>query len=199
MATLFIDFGNVIGFFDHQLALAQLGHSTTLSRHELAQVLYGSLLEDRYERGLISTSDFIQQAKAEGKLNCTNEFFLAAYTNIFSTNQEVCDLIPKLAASHRLILASNTNAAHFLKYSVQFATVLHYFHCLLPSQQVGHRKPQGAYFEHCQNFATGSPADCFFLDDHLPNIDAAQTFGWSCIHYRPNQNLEAKLRQLGLL
>jgi putative hydrolase of the HAD superfamily len=199
MRTVFIDFGNVIAFFDHQRAIAQLKHHTDLPPHELTLALYGGVLEEDYECGRISTAEYIRLATRDGRLTCSPEQFEAAFVDIFTRNDEVCDLIPKLKPRLRLILASNTNDAHYRKYCDQFADVLKHVDVRCPSHLVGHRKPHREYFKHCQRYADAAPDECVFLDDYPSNIEAATAFGWNCVSYRPGQNLAGRLREFGMI
>jgi putative hydrolase of the HAD superfamily len=198
VSTLFLDFGNVVGFFDHQRAVAKMVRFTPLTATELTLSVYGSVVESDYETGRTDTAEFVRLAKANGRLACTDAEFLEAFNDIFTPNPEVCDLIPRLAASHRLVLASNTNPAHFGRFSVQFADVLRHFTKLGVSHEAGARKPHAAFFAYCQQFADAPPAECAFVDDLPANVEAATAFGWQGIVYRPGENLAAKLRAAGM-
>jgi HAD superfamily hydrolase (TIGR01509 family) len=199
MRTIFIDFGNVIAFFDHQRAVAKLARYTDLKPHELTLALYGGVIEEDYECGRIGTSEYIHLATRDGRLSCSAEEFEAAFVDIFTPNPEVCDLIPRLKKHHRLVLASNTNDAHYRKYCDQFADVLKHFDERCPSHLVGHRKPHREYFEHCQKYANAAPHECLFLDDYPSNIEAAKAFGWNCVSYRPDESLADRLRDMGVI
>jgi 2-haloacid dehalogenase len=41
--------------------------------------------------------------------------------------------------------------------------------------------------------------ECAFIDDHLPNVEAARALGFAAIHFQSPQQLEAALQGLGLL
>lgn len=198
MKTLFIDFGNVIGFFDHQRAITQLAPYTILSPVELTLQLYGGALESDYEIGRYSSQEFTRLALQHGQLSCTPEQFLAAFVDIFWRNDDVCRLIPILAQTHRLVVASNTNDAHFMKYCEQFADVLQHFTALCPSHQIGARKPHPKYFKRCQQVAQVQPADCLFIDDLAVNVEAARDHGWDAVLYRPDGSLLEELRARGV-
>lgn len=198
MRTILIDFGNVIAFFDHRRAVARLVEYTDLPASELLLTLYGGVLEEDYECGRINTAEYFRLAKRDGRLNCSLEQFEEAFVDIFTRNPEVCDLIPRLKPNYRLVLASNTNEAHYRKYCDQFADVLKHFDTRCPSHLIGYRKPHREYFEHCQLYAEAEPHECLFLDDYPSNIEAAKAFGWTCIAYRPDENLADRLRDLGI-
>jgi len=196
--TIFFDFGNVLAMFDHGRAIAQLKAFTDVPPIELALALYGNPLEDAYERGRISTGEYVRLAKLAGRLDCDEETFLAAFVDIFTKNPAVCEWIPKLAKRHRLVLASNTNEAHFRKFTKQFAGVLKHFAALCPSHQAGYRKPESEYFEYCQRFADAEPSECLFIDDLPANIEGAARHGWQGLLYRPDSDLALQLGERGI-
>jgi putative hydrolase of the HAD superfamily len=52
------------------------------------------------------------------------------------------------------------------------------------SGRVGHNKPEKAIFElAAKRFGAATPHDLLFLDDHLPNIDAAHAMGWQALQF----------------
>ena len=196
--TVIFDFGNVIAFFDHSRAVARLAGCTPFPPVEIALKLYGSHIEDAYERGAIDTAEYIREAKADARLDCTDEQFVAAFVSIFWRNFEVCDLIPRLKPKYRLVLASNTTRAHFEEYSKQFADVLAHFDHLGTSFDAKARKPEAEFFAHIQGHTGCEPGECVFVDDLPTNVEAAERFGWRGVVYRPDGTLADKLRAAGV-
>src|SRR5215203_2255612 len=103
--TIIFDFGNVVAFFDHSRAVMRLTHYTDLPPVELGLKLYGSQIEDAYERGAIDTAEYVRDALLNARLSCTEEQFLSAFGSIFWRNFEVCDLVPLLKPNYRVVLA----------------------------------------------------------------------------------------------
>jgi glucose-1-phosphatase len=198
MRTILLDFGNVLAFFDHQRAVAKLAAHTPLPPHELTLALYGGVLEEDYECGRLSTAEYIRLATRDGQLGCSPEQFEAAFVDIFTRNPEVCDLIPRLKANNRLVLASNTNDAHYRRYCDQFADVLAHFAARCPSHHARSRKPHPEYFAYCQRHTSHPPAECVFVDDMPSNIEAARKHGWRAVLYRPGEDLVGKLTEVGV-
>ena len=198
MKTIFFDFGNVVAFFDHQRALAKLTRYTDMPPVELALTLYGGPTEDDYETNKLDTAEYVRLGKLNGRLTCTDEEFLAAFADIFWRNDEVCDLIPRLKPRYRLVLASNTNDAHFAHYSRQFADVLRHFDHLCPSFRAGARKPHPEYFAYCQRFAEADPSECVFVDDLPENVEAAERHGWKGVCYQVRGQLARQLQAAGV-
>lgn len=197
--TLVFDFGNVIGFFDHQRAVAKLAPYTDMPATELTLQLYGSPIEDEYERGKIDTIEYVRLALLNSRLTCPPDEFVSAFQDIFWPNHAVCDLIPRLANGYRLVLASNTNAAHFARFSDQFAEVLAHFDAICTSHQAGARKPEAAFFRYCQQFAEADPSACLFIDDLPGNVEAGINHGWNGLIYRPGLDLEVAFADSGVL
>ncbi len=196
--TVILDFGNVVAFFDHGRAIARLDDFTDMDPVELALVLYGSAIEDAYERAAIDTDEYVREALLNGRLTCTNEQFLAAFVDIFWRNDEVCALLPRLKPKYRVLLASNTNAAHYAHYVKQFESELKPFDHLGTSVAAKARKPESAFCAHIQQFAQCEPGECLFVDDLPTNVEAAERFGWKGVVYRPNGSLADKLRAAGV-
>ena len=118
--TILFDFGNVLAFFDHRRAIENLQFHTKMEPTELALVLYGGELEIAYENGQISTAKYFEIAKEDGRLLCSLDQFVAAFVDIFMENTDVTALVPRLKKRYRLLLASNTNDAHFKHYRKRF-------------------------------------------------------------------------------
>jgi glucose-1-phosphatase len=196
--TIFFDFGNVIAFFDHGRAIRQFARFTEMDPIELGLQLYGSPLEEDYEHGHLSTAEYVRGAILNGRLKMSPEQFLTYFVDIFWRNPEVCDLIPKLKPRYRIVLASNTNEAHFTKYSEQFADVLSHFDHLIASHQIGARKPHDTFFDAAKLHANARPEECVFVDDLPVNIEAANRAGFHGIVYLPDDTLALRLRKLGV-
>lgn len=199
MTTIVFDFGNVLAFFDHARAVEKLVRHTDMPAAELLRTLYGSPIEDQYERGQLSTAEYVRLGKAHGRLTCSDAEFLAAFVDIFWKNDETHALIPRLKPRYRLVLASNTNDAHFTQFTRQFADVLGHFDVLCTSHRCGHRKPEAEYFRAVQQHVNAEPSECLFIDDIAGNVDAARAHGWQAICYGQPGTLRSELVAAGVL
>ncbi len=198
MRTIIFDFGNVVGFFDHGQTLEKLRPFTTMTPEEMYASVYDGELEDRFERGSVEPGALLQEVHQLWQLRCDIEFLEKSIADIFSPNAEVCDLIPKLARNHKILLGSNTNAIHSTRFRTQFAAVLSHFDGLVLSHEIGVRKPDAEFFLHCHTLANAKPAECVFVDDLTANIAGARGIGFHGIVYRPNEGLAEQLRALGV-
>lgn len=196
--TIFFDFGNVVAFFDHQRAVREFARYTDMGPVELALQLYGSPIADDYECGKLTTAEYVREALLNGRLTCTPDAFLSFYHDIFWPNPEVCDLIPRLKPRYRLVLASNTNEAHYRRFTRDYAPVLAHFDHLVTSHTAGARKPHPEFFDYAKRFAGAEPHECVFVDDLPVNVEAAARAGFAGIVCPPDGRLEEKLRAAGV-
>ena len=196
--TIFFDFGNVIAHFDHQRAVNRFVEHTSHSALELTLAIYGGGAESMYEKGLINTYSFFMAAIEVGKLTCTHEEFRAAFVDIFTPNEPVISFIPTLRPQYRLVLASNTNDAHFQHFREEYGDVLSHFDHLVLSHKVYARKPHAKFYAAAQEYAQADVDECLFIDDKPENVQAAIQHGWQGIVYRDFDDLRAQLREVGV-
>jgi glucose-1-phosphatase len=199
MKTVIFDFGNVVGLFDHRLTLDRLAPFTDLSAEEMFARVYHGSLETEIEKGLIDRAEILRRVHDLWQLRCDVEFLAHSIADIFTPNPEVCTLIPQLRPRYRILLGSNTNDIHACHFRKQFAEVLSHFDALVLSCEIGQRKPDAGFYEHCQKHAQAAAHEIVFVDDLRVNIEAARAHGWHGIVYRPGEGLAQKLRALGVV
>lgn len=196
--TVIFDFGNVIAFFDHRRTVERLAPHTDKTAAELYALIYQSDLEPAYEKGHFDTPELIRRVRTLTGLRCSDADFAAAFVDIFTPNDEVCALIPRLKPRYRLVLASNTNDLHYQHLCRAFAPVLRHFEAKIVSHQVGHRKPEPGFFAACEAVAEAEAHECVFIDDLAANVAGAAARGWRTIHYRPPLRLADALAAQGV-
>jgi glucose-1-phosphatase len=183
MRTILFDFGNVVGFFDHRIAVREYVRHCDLDESACYAAVYDSAVEDDFEAGRIGAEEFIRRSCAAIAYRGEPHEFRTAFLDVFRPNPPVCELIPRLARNYRLVLASNTNELHSMHFQEKFADVLHHFAALGLSYEAGARKPSRGFYEHCQKLAQCRPDECLFVDDMPANVEGARRFGWTAIQY----------------
>ena len=190
--TIIFDLGNVLAWFDHSRTTRAFAPENHLELHKIA---YGNALEESHDAGRIDTPNFVAEVISRAGLNCTQETFLHHFADIFSPNREILDLIPDLSTRYRLLIASNTNAGHRPGWEKVLEPWLSYFYAVIVSYQIGHRKPELAFYEAVQRQALGERQECIFVDDLPANIAASIVFGWHGLLYSPGVDLKAALKE----
>lgn len=92
----------------------------------------------------------------------------------------------------RLALLSNMPVRMSERY-VREAPWAAYFARTFFSGQLGMIKPDIRIFEHVLNELAVAPGDAVFIDDNLPNIEAARSLGLRTVHFGPETDLEREL------
>lgn len=75
---------------------------------------------------------------------------------------------------------------------------IHRFDVLVWSFQIGLAKPDPAIYRHTIKELSVRPEEALFIDDKLPNVEAAQTLGMQTIQFFNVDRLRANLIALGL-
>jgi putative hydrolase of the HAD superfamily len=200
---LIFDFGNVIAFFDHRKACRQLAKIS--SNHFDGNEIYEEVfkpggLEEKYDRGVISTDEFISQLRNRFQITAIVEKIENAWSDIFWPNKDVIDLIPVLEKmSYGLVLASNTNELHYKWFSVKYSYVLRHFHSKVLSHIEKCRKPDTEFYWKCVEKSKCHVSQCVFVDDREDYVGGARDLGMKGIHYTPVTDLELELRKLGVV
>jgi FMN phosphatase YigB (HAD superfamily) len=197
--AIVFDFGNVIGFFDHRLITSRLACYSDVPAESIHAFLFGGPLECDYETGRITTSEFLDRVRSTCRLDCSDEVVLTSWADIFWPNEQVIALLPRLKPHYRLVLGSNTNELHTAQFCRQFADALRHFDHLVFSHDVGARKPELAFFEHCRRLAGCAPEECLFIDDLPANVAGARACGWQAVVYTDVRDLRQRLAALGIL
>lgn len=196
--ALIFDFGNVIGFFSHRKATERLAAHSPVPVDVLHAQIFGGELEDSYERGRITTAQFLAQVRQLGRLTCSDDFLRHSLEDMFWPNESLCALIPTFKPKYRLVLASNTNELHSDFFLPRFADTLRHFDEMVLSHKIGARKPSAEFFAHCQKQAGCTPSECLFLDDLEANVAGARAFGWQGIVYRASDDIHSRLAEFGV-
>lgn len=96
--------------------------------------------------------------------------------------------LPQLAKTHRLFLLSNTNEIHLRAFLAKYEAVFEgrklddLFEAAYYSHRIGFRKPTPESYQFVLNTHRLQPQETLFIDDSLPNIEAAKKLRIKTIH-----------------
>lgn len=188
------DLGGVLVESSGHAALAQLLPQTG-GTAPIASRWFESTSVGLFERGRIGPGDFATMFVAEWGLALEPTEFLITFTGwVRGFYPGARALVANLRARYTVACLSNTNAAHWAR----LAEVREAFDVCLPSHMTGHKKPDGAAYEHALRLL-GVPAGrvCFF-DDLLPNVVAARAAGLNAYHVQGLAATVEALRDIGV-
>lgn len=150
-----------------------------------------------YERGEISTADFLCALNGRLETSLTVEQFTELWNVTFQENAEMAELLAVLKEQRPLYLLSNTNEVHFDFLESSFTVTRHFSEVIL-SYKVRSSKPDRQIYEEVLKRSGLSAAECLFVDDLAVNIAAARDqVGMQVIHFKGVTHLKERLRELG--
>jgi glucose-1-phosphatase len=196
--AMIFDIGNVLLRFDFNVALQKL------ARHcgPAVEVIPGLIepAKAAYEGGRISRTAFQSEVWALLGYGGSESEFVAAWEDIFTENQPMVDLVRQLHGNLPLFLLSNTNDLH-VDFIFRRYPYFHLFQDAVYSYRVRASKPEPAIFEIAARQFSVNPGRTLFIDDLLPNIEAARAAGFRAHHYHHGQHgaLIEELQASGLL
>ncbi len=187
--TVILDFGNVVAFFDHRRACRQLAALSGRGSGEddIFREVFETSLEHDVDAGVIPPDRFVDILRGRFWLDGTNDQIRTAWCDIFTPNEAMAALIPRLKQDGlRLVLASNTNPLHFDWIAREFAGLLSRFDALVLSHQVGARKPDERFFAQCLKASQADAGECLYVDDRADFVDVARGMGMKGVVYGPD-------------
>src|SRR5947209_6081361 len=196
--AIIFDFGNVIGYFDHFRTLNRIAHYTEMPPAAMYAAIYDGELEDVCGSGRLGPAGVLEPFRRTCRLCCGDEVLGAACADLFRPNPGVCALLPLLKPRYRLLLGSNTNELHSRHFRRQFADVLRHLDHVVLSHEIGIRKPQAGFYEHCRRLAGCAPAECLFIDDLPANVSGARAYGLHGLLYTGIEDLRREFHELGI-
>ncbi len=86
-----------------------------------------------------------------------------------------------------------SNTRHVVRQRYDFLDV---FDVVVFSAEVGMRKPEAAIFHHILSRLEVEPQEAIFVDDLLPNVEAARALGIHAIHFRDPKTVLNTLQEI---
>jgi glucose-1-phosphatase len=187
MAVKFIyfDLGNVLVYFDYQVACRQMGAVAGCTPEKVWQTLFDTDLELRYESGAINDQQFYDQfCEAVGSRPDYDQL-LRAGSEIFHLNHSMIPIVAQLdAAGYRLGILSNTCPPHWAYCSAgRFGLLISAIDVTALSYQIGACKPDPKIFAAAAKLAGVEPQEIFFVDDIAGHVEGARKAGFDAVQY----------------
>ena len=196
MVSYLFDIGNVILFFDFQLAVGRVAARCDIPAEEILPTL--TPLTEAFERGEMDIPTFTSAAAERIGYSESPQQLVPALEDIFTANEPIVSLIETLKADgHPLYLLSNTNAIH-VPYFTKRYPVFENFSGAIYSHEIGAMKPSPAIYQAAIDQFSLDPSTTIYLDDIEKNIVAGKALGLQGIRYQGDRH-EAFLSDLAKL
>jgi len=181
-----------------QRELPHLAFDDGSARHWVGQIFQNYQGDwGEFDRGTVTVPELVQRiSRRTGLAAADVHTVVQAVPLELQPMAESVQLLQRLhAAGHTLHYLSNMPAP--------YADILEknaFFDCFesgIFSARVHHNKPEPAIFELAQQLYGVPASELVFLDDHSPNVQAAQALGWNASQFRQAQQAELDLRAAG--
>ena len=148
------------------------------------------------EQGKVTPEEFRNGVRQLIPAEVTDDQIDAAWTAMlldFPANR--VELVKNLRNKYKIYLFSNTNAIHVAKYQANFKSqhgfdVSSLFEIDFYSNEIGYRKPSPESFQEIIRLSEINPEESIFIDDSLPNVEAAIGCGLKGYWLEPGQKVE---------
>ncbi len=192
---LYFDLGNVLLFFDHEVACRQMADVAGVREELVRDVVFGSDLQLRYERGEITCEEFHDVFCRETKSQPTISALHRAGSDIFKLNVAIVPVVAGIRrAGYRIGILSNTCKAHWDFITPRYKLISSAFDLTVLSFEVGAMKPAPKIYEAAAKRANVLPNEILLVDDRDENVQAAREGGFDAVQFTSTPNLMQDLR-----
>lgn len=198
-SVIVFDLGNVLLFFDYQKVISgfeQIERGLGAKFAEYYKQNYE--VHRKFERGEYSTEQFTSIMLQVLDNKVSKDDFYRIYSEIFSPNTDLVNVLPVLKEKYKLIILSNTNSIH-QNYGWKQFDFLKYFDKLILSYEVGSVKPEKKIYKVVEAYTGVPPSEHFYTDDILEYVSAGRSLGWDAAQFVNNQKLFREFEDRGII
>lgn len=195
LKNLVFDLGGVLINLDFQKTANAFGALGVQDFDTYFNQFHANALFKQLETGATPEPDFYDNLRQLAAISASDAAIDEAWNAmLLDFPQERISRLLQLRENYRLFLFSNTNSIHHRAFSAQFLRKFGFeldslFEKAWYSHLVGHRKPDAGAFAFMLEDAGLAPGQTVFIDDTLPNIEAAQRAGMTTLHVKPGVSL----------
>lgn len=182
---VYFDLGNVLALFDHHIAARNLAGICGRSLAEVIDKLFVTDLQTRYETGLVTSQQYVDEINQTLNCRVSHESILEAISDMFQPNWPIIQALELVQqAGIPIGILSNTCEAHWNWLMKEEWPMLRgwYKHIVL-SYEVHSMKPDAGIYVECERVCGCAGRNVFFTDDRADNIAAAASRGWATHQY----------------
>ncbi|MEY8879533.1 MAG: HAD family hydrolase [Leptothrix sp. (in: b-proteobacteria)] len=153
-----------------------------------------------FDRGMVEVPELV--ARIAGRTGLTPHEVQRVVDGVPRELQPIADtvtLLRRLRDDGRALYFLSNMPAPYADHLERAHDFVGWFHDGVFSARVKLSKPDPAIFDLAAERFGADPAGLVFIDDHLPNIEAASARGWQAIHFTGAAQAESELRARGAL
>jgi glucose-1-phosphatase len=193
-SAIVFDLGQVIVPFDYINFVEKVNKHKPGSGEKFLQLYKDNYSTHRdFEKGLLPEQEFISIMLNYLDHIIDGETFCKYWSDIFTPDEKVISLLPRLKQKYKLYLISNTNSIH-KKYGFQHYEFLKLFDKLFLSHEMKHIKPEEEIYRAVEKISGFPSEEHIFIDDILEYVEAAKKIGWDGIQFLGYDDLVMNLK-----
>ncbi|MCX8112343.1 MAG: HAD-IA family hydrolase [Bacteroidia bacterium] len=178
-----LDLGGLLYKVEYHRTAEALG----LAPHTITQLLHDPILAD-YEKGLISTQDFLSAWQSRFPHLILEQIVKAWNAMLLGPLPSAEAILKELHAQFPLAILSNTNDLHLTIVEPEIQPWRKYLAGLFFSNRIHRRKPDPEAYLYALNQLQWRAEEALFVDDNPENVEGAQRAGlYACLMHPPNQ------------
>ena len=194
-SVIVFDLGNVLIPFNYDLVIERLNKiEPKLGNRFLENYKANYNIHRGFERGDISTDEFIKKMMEVVDHKIDKETFCNYYSKIFTVNQNVAELLPVLKKRYKLVLLSNTDPIH-KEYGWKDFEFLKNFDKLVLSYEANAIKPELKIYKAVEEFTKLPSKEHIFIDDVADYVEGAKKAGWDAVQFSGYDKLVDDLKE----
>lgn len=198
---LYFDLGNVLLFFDHRRAAAQLARAAGADADAVFDFVFRGDLNARCDAGSVDAAEFCRVFRARFPCGATDAALVRAASDIFRVNPPMKGILGRLeAAGHRLGLLSNTCDMHYAWFAApgRYVPIDTAFETAVLSCRERAMKPDREIYRLAAQRANVAPEEVFYVDDLPANVEGARRAGFDAVLYTTPAAYAGELRRRGI-
>ncbi len=194
--TIIFDLGGVLIRHDNELLFERLAAccvDPVAARPHITRALD----DEAIGTGKLSVEALHAKLVAEHGFAQAYPHFLDLWSSHFSAEPGMEALLCALAESYRVVIFSNTNAAHIDHIKEKYP-VFGRAHAAYVSYELGLVKPYAEAFRKVLQLEGREPGECIFIDDRPENTAAAAALGIRTVTFTDDRALKAAISEYGV-
>ena len=194
---LYFDLGNVLLFFDHKKAAAEMAAIAGWKSEAVHDFVFKTDLNHRCDGGLVDAAEFCRVFRETTGCTAEDAAIRLAASDIFRINAPMKAIVSQLrAAGNRLGLLSNTCDMHYdLFADGRYEPITEAFEVVILSYKLKLMKPQPEIYLEAARQADVAPEEIFYVDDLPSNIEGAKRVGFDAVLYTTPAAYAEELRR----
>jgi len=150
-----------------------------------------------YEKGIISSNEFRNLIRSNYLLEATDEEFDYAWNQtLIGMFEDSIRLVREFSKLGRIVILSNSNELHYLKFSRECAELFNEFEECFFSYKINLLKPDPEIYKYVIEKMSFEPSKTIFIDDLRKNIESASKIGLKTFFVKKSPDLSGLLHSV---